>query len=156
MKKLLLSFTLPLTILTFGVLTQWSYGIVIDGTDEFLFGFPFIYKCRGFHTSLSTQYFLLEMVLNFFSYLLFWFVMGSILKRKYTIRIPRKITFVFWVGFGLYLIGFIYSSWSLNDRYLVKRDFDVVILDKGLSVFGHHPDREKYADELSEWIENNK
>ena len=155
MKKLLLTLTLPLTILTFGLITKWSYGVVIDGTDEFLYGFPLIYKCRGFHTSLSTQYFLFEMTLNFLTYFLIWLIITYLLNKKWTVNIPSKITKLFWIGFGIFFTGFIFLTQSLDDRFLVKRDFDVEVFDEGISIFGHHPDRENYNDELNEWIEKN-
>ena len=61
MKRLILRLILPLTLILFAIITKWSYGVIVDGTDEFFYGFPLIYKCDGFHTSLSTQYFLIEM-----------------------------------------------------------------------------------------------
>lgn len=155
MKRLLLSFTLPLTILTFGCITKWSYGVVIDGTDEFLYGFPLIHKCRGFHTSLSTQYFACEMLVNFLTYFLFLTLITLLLNRKWTIKIPVKITKLFWIGFGIFFAGFIHLTTSLDDRYKIKRDFDVVIFDEGLSIFNQHPDYVNYTDELNEWIKKN-
>ncbi|MFK7799597.1 MAG: hypothetical protein AB8E82_19245 [Aureispira sp.] len=153
MKRLLLSFTLPLTILSFGLITKWSYGIVIDGTDDFFYGFPFIHKCRGFHTSLSTQYFALELLVNILSYFLFWVIITFLVNKKWPISIPVKITNLFWIGFGVFLAGFIFLSYSLEDRFLVKRDFDVVIFDQGISLFDHHPNREHFTNELNEWFE---
>ncbi|WP_412986499.1 hypothetical protein [Pontimicrobium sp. IMCC45349] len=137
------SSVLPLTIISFIVFTKWWYGLVIDGKDVVFYGFPFIYKCEGFHTSLSTQYFLFEMLTNFLCYFIFWLIVVSVLIRK--INIPKLISKVFWVGFGVLFLGFIYLSNDLDDRYLIMRDFDVKIFDSGFTLFeSYQVDGEKY------------
>lgn len=156
MKKNILTFTLPLTILSFGLISKWSYGLVIDGTDEFLYGFPFIYKCRGFHTSSSTQYFILEMALDFLCYFMIWLTITYLLSKRWTINISKKITRLFWIGIGVYLVGFIYLTQIFDDVFLFKRDFDIEIFDQGFSLFENHPDRENYTKELNEWHKKNK
>jgi len=152
MKKLIFRLTLPLTLISFGIITKWSYGIVIDGTDEFLYGFPLIYKCNGFHTSMSTQYFLTEMGINLLTYFSFWLIVTLILNRIWKINIPKLISKIFWIGYTVLFLGFIYLSNDLDDQYLTKRDFEVKIFDSGISIFGiHSTDREKYQTELKNW-----
>ena len=152
MRKLIFRLTLPLTLISFGIITKWSYGIVIDGTDEFLYGFPLIYKCDGFHTSLSTQYFLTEMTFNLLTYFSFWLIVTLILSRIWTINIPKLISKIFWIGYTVLFLGFIYFSKDLNDQYLIKRDFEVKIFDSGISIFGiHSTDSEKYQTEMKNW-----
>lgn len=149
MKKLIFRLTLPLTLISFGIITKWSYGIIIDGTDEFFYGFPLIYKCRGFHTSGSTQYFITEMVINLLTYFAFWLIITWTLNRFWKINIPKLISKIFWVGFGVLFLGLVYLSNDLDDRYLMKRDFHVKIFDNGISIFGSHStDREKYRTEI--------
>mgnify|MGYP000336085360 CR=1 FL=1 len=151
MKKLIFRLTLPLTLISFGIITKWSYGIIIDGTDEFLYGFPLIYKCDGFHTSLSTQYFLTEMLINLLTYFTFWLIITLILNRIWKINITERIAKIFWIGFGILFLGFAYLSNDLDDRYLIKREFDVEIFDSGITIFGiHSTDRKKYQSELKE------
>lgn len=110
MKKLIFRLTLPLTLISFGIITKWSYGIVIDGTDEFLYGFPLIYKCDGFHTSLSTQYFLTEMTINLLTYFAFWLIITLILNLIWKINISKRISKIFWIGYAILFLGFIYLS----------------------------------------------
>ena len=154
MKKIIFRLTLPLTLISFGIITKWSYGIVIDGTNEFLYGFPLIYKCDGFHTSLSTQYFLTEMIVNLLIYFSFWLTITLILNRIWKINIPKLISKIFWIGYAVLFLGFIYLSNDLDDRYLTKRDFEVKIFDSGISIFGiHSTDREKYQTNLKNWNE---
>jgi len=154
MKKLIFRLTLPLTLISFGIITKWSYGIVVDGTDEFLYGLPLIYKCNGFHTSMSTQYFLTEMGINLLAYFVFWLIITLFLNRIWKINIPKRIAKIFWIGFGILFLGFAYLSNELDDQYLMKRDFDIKIFDSGFTIFGiHSTDREKYQTELKNWKE---
>ncbi|GGZ64808.1 hypothetical protein [Mesonia mobilis] len=149
MRKLIFRLTLPLTLILFGIITKWSFGIVIDGTDEFFYGFPLIYKCDGFHTSLSTQYFLTEMVIDFPIYFAFSFIITWTINRFWKINIPKLISKIFWIGFGILFLGFLYLSNNLDDQYKLKRSFDVKIFDSGITIFGiHSTDRKKYQSEI--------
>jgi hypothetical protein len=152
MKKLIFRLTLPLTLISFGIITKWSYGIAIDAKDVFFYGFPMIYKCEGFHTSMSTQYFLTEMTINLLTYFVFWLIITFVLNRIWKINIPKRIGKIFWIGFGILFLAFAYMSNELDDRYLIKRDFDVKIFDSGITIFGiHSTDREKYQTRIKNW-----
>lgn len=149
MRKKIFRLTLPLTLISFGVITEWSYGNIVDGTDEFFYGFPLIYKCDGFHTSLSTQFFLTEMVINLLTYFASWLIVTLIINRFWNIDIPKLVSKMFWIGFGVLFLGFLYLSNDLDDRYKIKRDFDVKIFDSGISIFGiHSTDKEKILNKL--------
>lgn len=147
MKNLIFRMTLPLTLISFGIITKWSYGIINNETYEFLYGFPLIYKCRGFHTSLSTQYFLTEMTINFLTYFVFWLMITLIVNRFWKINIPKLISTMFWIGFGILFLGFVYLSNDLDDRYEIKRNFEVKIFDSGITFFEiHSTDKEKILE----------
>ena len=148
MRKLIFRLTLPLTLISFGIITKWSYGIAIDAKDVFFYGFPMIYKCEGFHTSMSTQYFLTEMAFNLLTYFVFWLTLTLALNRIWKINITKRTAKIFWIGFTTLFLGFVYMSNDLDDLYLIKRDFDVKIYDSGITIFGiHSTDREKYQTE---------
>jgi hypothetical protein len=152
MKQIIFRLTLPLTIISFGIITKWWYGLAIDAKDVFFYGFPLIYKCEGFHTSLSTLYFLTEMTINLLTYFAFWLLITLTVNRFWKINIPKRISKIFWIGFGILFLGFLYLSNALNDLYLIKRDFDVKIFDSGFTLFENHStDREKYQIELENW-----
>lgn len=154
MKKLIFRLTFPLTLISFGIITKWSYGIAIDAKDIFSYGFPMIYKCEGFHTSMSTQYFLSEMTFNLSTYFVFWLIITLVLNRIWKINIPKRTAKIFWIGYGILFLGFAYLSNDLDDRYLTKRDFEVKIFDSGITIFGtHSTDREKYQTEIENWNE---
>jgi hypothetical protein len=152
MKKIIFRLTLPLTLISFGIITKWWYGIAIDAKDVFFYGFPMIYKCEGFHTSLSTQYFLTEMAINLLTYFVFWLIITLVVNRIWKINIPKRISKIFWIGFTVLFLGFAYLSNDLDDRYIMKRNFDVKIFDSGFTIFGNHSiDREKYQTEIENW-----
>ena len=147
--------TLPLTLISFGIITKWSYGIAIDAKDVFFYGFPMIYKCEGLHTSMSTQYFLTEMTINLLTYFAFWLIITWTINRFWKINITKLISKIFWIGFGVLFIGFAYMSIDLDDRYLTRRDFDVKIFHSGITIFQiHSKDREKYQTEIKHWNGN--
>lgn len=150
----LLPFSLLLAFLSFWSITMWSYGIVIDGTDEFLYGFPFIFKCRGFHTSLSTQYFILEAIINFLVYLSFWTLVAYLLSCVWNLHLPKKLTNFFLILSSFLALAFVFQSIELNDMYFLYRYFDVVIFDKGVSFFRSHPDYGEYSEVVKEWIDS--
>lgn len=136
MKKTLIHFTLPLTFISFAIATKWWYGIIVDGVDTFFYGFPLIYKCKAFHTSLATQYFLMEALFNFVVYFTFWLAITLLIKRFWAIHIPKLLSISFWVVFCVLCSGYAYLSYELNDhQYSFKRDFDVKIIDSGFTIF---------------------
>ncbi|CAM1371791.1 hypothetical protein [Tenacibaculum xiamenense] len=141
MNKLVFRVILPISIILFGTISQWRYGLVLDGTYEFFVGFPFIQQCRGFHTSLSTQYFVMEMLLNFLAYFFITLVFCLFIRKFYRIEISKKISNSFWIGFGVFLLFFMYLSLEMQDHFLIKRNFKVKITNTGISLFNTHPDR---------------
>lgn len=153
MRQLIFRFTLPLTLVLFGLITKWWYGIAIDAKDVFFYGFPLIYKCEGFHTSMSTQYFLFEMSINLITYFGFCLIITLIINRFWKINISKKIAKIFWIGFGVVFAGIVFLSIELNDVYLIKRNFNVKIFDNGSSIMEMTPDREKYLDQVKRWYE---
>ncbi|XLS27791.1 hypothetical protein ACJD0Z_11355 [Flavobacteriaceae bacterium M23B6Z8] len=145
MIKIIFRLTLPLTLISFGIISKWWFGIAEDAKDVFLYGFPLIHKCEGFHTSLSTQYFMAEMTINFLTYFVFWLILTVVFYRFWKIKISKRISKIFWIGFGIMFLAFIYLSSAFDDRYLLRRNFEVKIIDCGFTIFeSHSNEREKY------------
>ena len=46
----------------------WWFALPIDGPDKFYWGFPFAFLGEGFHTSMSYQFFILELIADFIIY----------------------------------------------------------------------------------------
>ncbi|MDC8005733.1 hypothetical protein POV27_16890 [Aureisphaera galaxeae] len=134
MRKLLLHVILPLTLLSFWTITKWWFGLAVDAKHVIFYGFPFIYKCEGFHTSLSTQYFIAPLLLNMAVYFLFWVVIVGIINRFYKARIPLLLVRGFWMLSMVYVSFSLVISIQLYDDYRWQRDFDVQIYETGIDV----------------------
>ncbi|MCB9334928.1 MAG: hypothetical protein H6586_02190 [Flavobacteriales bacterium] len=158
MKKLFITIILPLALISQLVITKWWYGVVLDGTDEFLYGFPFVSRCRGFHTSLSHQYFILEVLLNFLVRLVFWSIVVLAFKKYLTrLRIAPTLVKIFY-GITISFVSFFaFVSHEVDDVYLLKRDFNIHVFDSGLMfLWQYPPERETFEKELNDfdWFEN--
>jgi hypothetical protein len=158
MRKLIYGFTLPVTLIIFGVITKWHYGLAIDAKDVFFYGFPLIYKCEGFHTSMSTQYFLAEMLVDFLTYFLIFFIITLIINRFLKLKISNKISKVFWIGFTILFLGFWYISiFIFDDRLKISRDFEVEIFDSGFTLLeSNSTNREQYKIQYKKWSDKQK
>jgi hypothetical protein len=80
MKKNIIRLILPVTLILFTLFTKWWY-VFPDGPPVMAYGFPLIYKCPGFHTSLSMQYFVLEMIADLLFYFLICFILFIIIRK---------------------------------------------------------------------------
>lgn len=133
MKLLIVKYIIPLTIILFITVTKWWYVLVIDGTDEMMCGFPLIYICRGFHTSLSHQFFAIEFTIDFLCYFIVTGVMVFVLNKFFNlVKAHKFISKTLW---GLASILIILSCFVLlnnNNRFHLKRPFDVKVMDNGI------------------------
>lgn len=132
MKKLILTLVLPLSIILFGTLTKWRYVFVEDGSNDFLYGFPLAFICNGWHTSLSLQIFVLELLFDFFVYFIICLSIVFLID-KYVKPIQIKK----YSKFGLYTIatlvlllyGLLFSN--PNNIFQLKRDFNYTEIRSG-------------------------
>ena len=124
-RELILKLVLPLTIILFGTITQWKYVIVEDGPDDFLYGFPLSFICNGWHTSLSLQIFVLELLFDFIVYFIFCSTI-VILTDKFIKQISvKKYVKIGLYGFAtitLLLYGLVFSN--PDNIFKIKRDFN--------------------------------
>jgi hypothetical protein len=123
-RKLISTLILPLTIILFGTITKWRYVYVEDGTDDFLYGFPLTFICSGWHTSLSLQVFVLELLFDFFVYFIFCLTIVTL-----TDKFIKQIQVTKYLKFGLYglatltllLYGVVFSN--PDNLFKMKREF---------------------------------
>jgi hypothetical protein len=80
-RKLILTFVLPLTIILFGTITKWRYVYIEDGPDDFIYGFPLTFICSGWHTSMSLQIFILELLFDFSVYFITCLTVITLIDR---------------------------------------------------------------------------
>ena len=123
-RKLISTLILPLTIILFGTITKWRYVYVEDGPDDFLYGFPLTFICSGWHTSLSLQVFVLELLFDFFVYFIFCLTIVTL-----TDKFIKRIQVTKYLKFGLYglatltllLYGVVFSN--PDNLFKIKREF---------------------------------
>lgn len=132
MKRLSWTLVLPLTIISFTIFTKWWYVLPVDAPDTMMAGFPIIYVCSGWHTSLSLQIFITELFVDFLSYTGFWFIMIYSLNRYLLkIKLHKIITISLLSISGLFLIGMIFIGVNSNNLFYIKRPFDIEVLTTG-------------------------
>ncbi len=123
-KRNILTLVLPLTIILFGTITKWQYVYVEDGPDDFLYGFPLAVICSGWHSSMSLQIFVTELVFDFFIYFIFCFTVITLIDK-----FIKPIVIVKYFKFGLYavatltllLYGLVFSN--PDNKFEMKREF---------------------------------
>jgi hypothetical protein len=133
MRQLTIKLALPLTVILFSLVGKWWYVQVIDGQDEVMYGFPFAYTTRGFGSSMTVQYFMLELVMDFLIY--FAVILGLVfvcrklifqLKRQRLLTSPlMAISIVFMTFHG-------YRLFMRENYFDLKRDFDVIAIAQGI------------------------
>jgi len=142
---------LTLTILSFFVITKWWYVLVIDGTDEIMYGFPFIYTCSCFHTSLCSQYFILELTIDFSIYFLFWFILNFLFtKYIYSFSVNKWLRRILFIICGLILSFQFFMNSIGENTYSLYRNFDYTYFTSGFDFFGipnEHPNYNEFIKE---------
>ncbi len=122
--KIILTLVFPLTIILFGTITKWRYVCVEDGPDDFLYGFPLTFICSGWHTSMSLQIFVSELLFDFFVYFIFTLTTVTFIDRFIKPIVVRK-----YFKFGLYGIAILILSFyglvfsNPDNIYGIKKDF---------------------------------
>ena len=131
-RKLILNLVFPITIIIFTLFSKWWIADVIDGTDGIMYGFPFIYKSPALYTSMAKEYFITELIADFLIY--FGVIVGIIYlinKHLFKIKIRKIITvFLFTIAFILLSLEILLASMPEN-KFSIKRDFDIVIKQTG-------------------------
>jgi len=159
MRKLIWQLALPLTVISFEMFTKWWFVLVEDGPDEILTGFPLPYFCSGWHTSLSVQFFVTELIVDFFTYFTFWFLM-IFLINKYIYKFkPHKIrTRILLISSSLILALNILIASNPDNSFTVKRDFKTQVLETGFKYTKQiieRPELNKYAVIQKDYYKSN-
>lgn len=123
--KLILSLVLPFSIILFGTVTYWRYVTVEDGPNEFLYGFPLAAICSGWHTSLSLQIFVSELVFNFLFYFIFMLlVIGLIDRYLKPIKLKKYIEIGLYAVAIVILLGYGFVFANPDHIFKIRRDFN--------------------------------
>jgi hypothetical protein len=132
MKQLAIKFIMPLTIISFVVVTKWWYILPVDARQTFYWGFPFAFVCEGWQTSGALQFFLLEGLADILINFSFWFLLTYTLLRLSIIkRIPKLVSGILWsIAFFLIITGGI-IIFNCYPTINLKRDYEWKIINSG-------------------------
>lgn len=145
MKLLALKLVLPLTVISFMIFTKWWYVLPVDAPDIILWGFPFPFAGDGFHTSMSLQIFVLELVIDFLIYFTFWvLVIFSINRFIIKINIHKSLIITLLIIAGFIVAGSVFIVSMPENVFLVKRDFKVEIKETGYKFLWENQPRPDY------------
>jgi hypothetical protein len=145
MKRLTFELTLPLTIISFATITKWWYTLPDDAPDTLFSGFPFPFIGDGWHTSMSYQIFVFEMIVDFIIYFLFWFMLVFFVSRYLTkIRIHKIVSFGLWTISGVIILGASYIANFPEHIFYFKRTYDMEIMETGYKFFWQPTERLEY------------
>jgi hypothetical protein len=145
MKQLIWKLVLPLNIISFGIFTKWWYALPVDAPDTMFRGFPLAYSCPGWHTSMSLQIFLSELIFDLLIYFLFWLVVVFCADRfLIKIRTFRWVTNTLWSVTGIFMaIGVLFATY-VEIVFYVRRPFDMEIMETGYEFIWQDTKRPDY------------
>lgn len=145
-KKLTFGLIFPLTIISFGTFTKWWYVLPVDAPDTMMAGFPWPFVSDGWHTSLSLQIFLGEFILDFTVYVIFWFLIITLVDRYFNkVKVPLWITYILWIFATIIVtVGTLIASMP-DQKFYVKRNWDMKVLTTGYKVTFRHQSRPEFS-----------
>lgn len=145
MKQLTFKLILPLTVISFATITKWWYVLPIDAPDTLYSGFPLPFVGDGWHTSMSLQIFILELVTDFLIYFLFWFlVLFCVNKYLSTIKTYKIVTVGLLTISGIIILGASYIASVPEHRFYFKRPYQMEIMQTGYKFIWQHTERPDY------------
>ncbi len=139
MKILPLKLTLSFTIISFFSISKWWF-VCIDGPDNFMYGFPIAYKRDALHTSLASEYFILEFIIDFLLYFFFWVIIEILLKRNgIQIILPKIVlNLIFTISFVVFVLELVFA-FSFDNIISFRNDNYFEVIETGV----YHPFFEK-------------
>lgn len=130
LKELIYKRIIPLTIISFLLVTKWWYVLPIDAPHSIMIGFPLAYSCEGWHTSMSEQYFIMEFLIDLLFYFIIWFVLIYLIDRFIIKRKLNKIGTILLFGVsGIFLILSIFIVSNPDNIFYLKRDFETETIE---------------------------
>ena len=151
MKQSILKLAIPLTIISFLIISKWWYVIVVDGPNEILTGFPLPFVCNGWHTSMSLQIFISELIIDLMSYFIFWTSILFCFNRFVKKIIANKIITIGLYGLaGLITFGALAIAANPDNVFSLKRTFGMDVMETGCKFIWQNvekPDFYKYPPE---------
>src|SRR3954463_7631951 len=136
MKNLSLRLVLPLTIISFALITKWWYALPEDAPDTMYTGFPLVWKGTAWHTSLAYQVFMVELFIDLLAYFLFWFLLVYCVNRFwFTIQPPKWATITLCSVSILIIAFYTWIGILFDHAYYFKKPYPMKIVKTGYEFF---------------------
>lgn len=143
MKRLVFRFVLPITVISFVSVTKWWHVKIDDTPDLRLYGFPLPYRGPGLHTSLSTNFFVIEFTIDILFYFLCIYMISYVANcHIWKFSISKKGAVVLWT-IAFLIVSYPLMLASLSDNvFIAHRDFSIEVVSSGISFItdAHKPD----------------
>ena len=132
MKQLTIRLVLPITVLSFVLVTKWWYVVPVDARETYFWGFPYAFVGEGWQTSGALQFFIFEGLVDILIYFSCWFAL-VFLTRKLIFSRPlhKMFTNVLWAIASFVFIGSGIIIGTSYTTFKIKRDFDWEIITSG-------------------------
>ncbi|SDY15697.1 hypothetical protein SAMN05444411_1433 [Lutibacter oricola] len=125
-----LKIALPLTIISFIMISKLWYVKIIDAPNSILYGFPIPYSCAAWHTSMARQFFILEFIFDFMIYLIFWIMLLYLIdKFIFKIKISKLINNVLIIISGLMILLNGLIVLNPDNIFKMSNEFDYKIVE---------------------------
>ncbi len=136
---------LPLAVISFATFTKWWYAFPEDAPDTLYWGFPFPFAGEGWHTSMSFQVFVLELLADGLIYFLFWFLVVWVVQQLlHPPRFPRIIVAISWILSALTITAYTTLLYSSNSIFHWRRAYTMEIMDEGFRFIWQQMSRPVY------------
>lgn len=152
MKQLTWKIILPVTVISFTIFSKWWYVGIVDGPDEILTGYPMPYMCRGWHTSLSLQIFVLGLIIDILTYFTFWCLVTFLINKFIVkIKLHKIFTIILLLMSGFLLAVMILIGSNPQNIYTFRIGFESETFETGYKfIWQREPqvDYSKYHPEI--------
>jgi hypothetical protein len=152
MKQLNIKVALAISLISMLLLTKWWFALPVDGPDNLYWGFPFAFMGKGFHTSMSYQFFILEFIANFAAYFSFWVILSlslSINKWIPNFKMPSIVSKTILSLALLLCIGLVGLISISNPIFHFKRPYEWKILETGAVFIWQDTPRPERSDSFN-------
>lgn len=149
MKKVVLTRIIPFSILSFSFIDKWRFNIIENGSGyDFFSGFPLVYNCPGWHTSLSLQIFILELILNVVFHITFWSIIFLLIRKRIK-KINKIISTIFIVISYIILALNILILLNPDNVFELTNPYETKTLKVGYSTIFYNTEKPDISEFIS-------
>ena len=131
-----------MTIIIFGTITKWWYVLPVEAPDTMMIGFPLAFISDGWHTSMSLQIFVMELLFDFAVYFSICLLLIFLVDRYLTrIKVSKLVTGLLWIFSTLIIAIAIWIASFPEQIIQTRRDWDMKVIATGYKFTWTHQDR---------------